>query len=192
MEMIIAISIFTLGIAGFTLLFSRSWKSNSFIVEEGMAAMQASNSVRNISRDLREIRQAETGEYMVKTAEENELVVYFDVDGDDVVERVRFYVDEDTDTFIRGVAEASGSPLAYPADYSADIETVLANYVMNGSLSELVFKYYDNENMELVSPAPTDIRLIEVNLWINIKPLSAPDNVKIGTSIELRNLDENI
>lgn len=192
MEMIVAISIFTLGIAGFTLLFSRSWKSNSFIVEEGMAAMQASNSVRNISKDLREIRQAETGEYMVKTAGENELTVYFDVDGDGIAERVRFYVDDDEDTFIKGVAEASGSPLAYPVDYSADTETVLANYVMNGSLSEPVFKYYNNVNVELTSPAPTDIRLIEVNLWINIKPLSAPDNVKIGTSVELRNLDENI
>lgn len=192
-EMIVAISIFTIGIAGFTLLFYRSWKSNSFIVEEGMASMQAAQSVRKISAQLRDIRQSDTGEYMVKTASENELVVYRNEDDDDNIERVRYFLDETNDTFKKGVAEASGSPLAYPANYDSDTVTTLALYTVNADNSEPLFKYYDNANNQLASPAtPTSIRVIELNLWINIKPLSAPDNVRIGTSVEIRNLDESI
>ena len=192
-ELIVAISILSIGMAGFTMLFISSWKSNSFIIEEGMAAAQASNSVRKISKELREIRQAENGDFMIKAAGENELVVYLDESKDGFVDRVRYYVDEDEDIFIKSVAEASGDPLNYPENYDGDEERIIARFVMNGALTEPVFKYYDNEN-ELLSSSPTltDIRLIEVNLWINIKPETAPDNVRIGTSVELRNLDESI
>ncbi len=191
--MIVAISIFTIGIAGFTLLFSSSWKSNSFILEEGMASVQAAQSVRKISAQLRDIRQSDTGEYMVKKADENELVVYRNEDDDDNIERVRYFLDEANDIFKKGVIEASGTPLAYPTDYSSDTVTNLALYAVNADNSEPLFKYYDNGNNQLSSPAtPTSIRIIELNLWVNIKPLSAPDNVRIGTSVEIRNLDESI
>lgn len=192
MEMMIAISIFTIGIAGFTLLFYRSWQSNSFIIEEGVAATQASNTVNRIAIDLRGIRQSDTGGYMIESAGDDELVVYLNADDDDNIERVRYFLDDDNDVFKKGVAEASGSPLSYPADYSGDAVTTLANYVVNSSGTDPVFIYYDNENSELPSPTLTDIRVIEVVLFVNIKPESAPDNVKIGTSVELRNLDENI
>lgn len=191
--MIVAISIFTMGIAGFTLLFSRSWKSNSFIVEEGMASVQAAQSVRKISAQLRDIRQSDTGEYMIKTANANELVVYRDEDADDKIERVRYFLDETNDTFKKGVAKPSGTPLAYPSDYNSDTVTTLALYAVNADNSEPLFKYYDNVNNQLSSPVtPTNVRVIELNLWVNIKPLSAPDNVRIGTSVEIRNLDESI
>lgn len=192
-EMMVAISIFTIGIAGFAMLFSRSWKSNSFIIEEGIASVQAVQSVRKISAQLRDIRQSNTGEYMIKLAGENELVVYRNDDDDANIERVRFFLDEATDTFKKGVAEASGMPLAYPSDYSSDIVTTLAMYVVNADNSEPLFKYYDNQNNQLSSlVTPISVRVIELNLWVNIKPLSAPDNVRIGTSVEIRNLDESI
>jgi len=191
-EMLVAISIFTIGIAGFTMLFANSWKSNSFILEEGVASSQASWTITKISSELREARQSDAGDYMVKTASANELVIFINNDEDDNIERVRYYLDDDNDVLKKGVAEASGSPLSYPADYSSDTVTNMAIYVMNSGGSEPVFQYYDNNNGLLPSPFPTDIRVIEVNLWINIKPQSAPENVKIGTSVELRNLDESI
>lgn len=191
--MIVAISIFTIGIAGFTLLFYRSWKSNSFIMEEGMASVQAAQSVRKITAQLRDIRQSDTGEYMIKKADVNELVVYRNEDTDDKIERVRYFLDVASRTFKKGVAEASGLPLVYPSDYSSDTVTTLAMYVVNADNSEPLFKYYGNTNNLLASPVtPTSIRIIELNLWVNIKPLSAPDNVRIGTSVEIRNLDESI
>lgn len=191
--MIVALSIFTMGIAGFTALFVNSWKSNSFIMEEGMAASQAAGNVSRISKQLRGIMQPNTGEYMIKAASGTELVVYLNDDDDDNIERVRYFLDDDNDILKKGVAEPSGSPLSYPADYNSDVVTVLAGYVMNSGISEPIFRYYDNSNNILGSPPTlTEIRIIEVNLWINIKPSSAPENVKIGTSVELRNIDENI
>lgn len=191
--MMVAISIFTIGIGGFTLLFANSWKSNSFIMEEGMASIQASNTIRRISSQLREIRQSDDGKYMVESANNNELVVYLNNDSDSDVERVRYFLDDANDILKKGVAEPSGTPPSYPDGYGSDTVTNMAVYVMNSGESEPVFQYYGNENDPLASsPSPTDIKVIEVNLWINIKPQSAPENVKIGTSVELRNLDEGI
>jgi prepilin-type N-terminal cleavage/methylation domain-containing protein len=192
-EMMIAIAIFTMGMVGFSLLFAQSWKSNSFIIEENVASAQAYRSVNTITSELREIRQSATGEYMIKTATSDELVVYVDDDKDGTVERVRFFIDGSSNIFKKGVAKPVGSPLAYPANYSADIITNLALYVVNEEQSEPLFKYFNSTNTQLGAPArPTEIRVIDLNLWVNIKPLSAPDNVRIGTSVEIRNLDESI
>lgn len=190
-EMIVSIAILTIGMAGFTMLFSRSWKTNSFILEESMSSIQATQSVRKVAAQLRGIRQAETGAYMIALADEDQIVTYMDIDGDDYVERVRYYLDDADNTFVRGVAEYSGG--TYPTGYAADAETTLAAYVVNTEESEPVFRYYNNSNNEIASPAiPNSIRIIELNLWVNIKPMSAPDNVRIGTSVEIRNLDEGI
>lgn len=189
--MLVAILIFSIGIGGFSMLFIRSWRANSFVLEEGMTSMQAARAVRQITAQLRDIRQSDSGEYMVKLAAADELVVYRDEDDDEGIERVRYYLDGADDTFKKGVAEYNGT--AYPADYSGDTITDLALYVVNADNSEPLFRYYDNVNAEIAEPAtPTTVRLIELNLWINIKPLTAPENVRIGTTVQIRNLDEAI
>jgi prepilin-type N-terminal cleavage/methylation domain-containing protein len=183
-EMMVAISIFSVCMLGFTLFFARNWKTNSFILEEGEAMLQATHTVNDIASELRSSRQSEAGSYMIATATDTELIIYVDDDFDGSVEKVRYYLDDGNNQFKKGVAEYSGG------SYGSYTVTTLANYVMNESGTNPVFVYFDYENTELASsPTVTNIRVIEINLWVNIKPLSAPDNVRIGTSVELRNLD---
>jgi len=191
-EMLVAISILVIGMAGFSMLFVRSWKTNSFIIEEGIASSQASRAVMSISSKIRETRQSDTGEFVIKLAEASQLVVYNNEDSDNSVERVHYYYDETNQILKKGVAKASGSPLAYPSDFSSDTVTDMVKFVTNSGADQPIFRYYDNNNAQLVSPVLTDIKMIELNLWINIKPLSAPDNINFSTKVELRNLDESI
>lgn len=193
-EMLMAIFIFTMGIAGFTLLFSRTWKTNSFVLEEGQSAAEVSRAINIITEDLRKIKPADNGSYAIKTGNDFDLVVYLDEDNDGVTERVHFYLDAGSGNLNKGITKPSGSPLAYPAGDASTI--TLAHYIVNTS-AQPIFYYYGNDyaggtGSPLATPiVPVDARLVQLYLWVNIKPLTAPDNVNMQTFIELRNLNEN-
>lgn len=193
-EMLVAIFIFTLGIAGFTMLASKSWKMNAFVMESGNATSKATSAINQTIKSLRKIRQADDGSYAIKDVGANSLTVYLDDDGDNVTERVHYYLDTSSQTLKKGVTKPSGNPLAYP---SGDQTTkIVADYVVN-TTDQPVFEYYngdypaDTENNPLASPVPADVKLVKVRLWINIKPLTAPDNVNLESFVEFRNLNEN-
>lgn len=189
-ETLVAITIFTIGITGFTTLFVESWKNNSFILEKGQIIITATQALRGIEGKLRSLRQGSNGDYAIKSASSFDLVVYLDDDKDSIIERVHYYLDDDNDKFQKGIRdpEADGSYVA------GDQSTVtLASYVTN-TTSQPVFNYYGKNYppTELTGTIiPTDVRLIEVSLWVNIKPLTAPDNINIQSVTQLRNLGEN-
>jgi hypothetical protein len=74
MEALIAIAIFIIGTGGFTLLFSRSWEQNAYILEMGQTSMAVSRGVNELVRHIREARQSENGSYPVVSADDNDLV----------------------------------------------------------------------------------------------------------------------
>jgi prepilin-type N-terminal cleavage/methylation domain-containing protein len=182
-EMLIAIAIFVIGMVAFTLLFTRGWKSNTFIMEEGQASMAASRGVDSIVGELRRARQGDNGSYPVESADDNDLVVYMDIDHDDATERVHYFLDETNKKVKRGVAEPiAGNPITYPSGDST-VEDVVS-YVANSS-SEPIFYYYgtgypaspDAIAVPVNASQLQDIRLVRVKLLVNLKPGSAPDNI---------------
>lgn len=196
-EMIIAISIFTIGIAGFTALFVRSWKTNSFIIEEGQDNQAAQQALDSMVKNLRKIRQADNGDFSIKSGNGFSLTVYLDVDNDGATERVHYYMNGQT--LEMGVTNpVAGSPATYPA--GDQTVTAVANYVTNTG-SQPIFYYYnqnypgDTVNNPLAtapSLAVNQVKLIKVQLWVNIKPNTAPDNVNFESFIDIRNLNGNI
>ncbi|MEI8344133.1 MAG: prepilin-type N-terminal cleavage/methylation domain-containing protein [Candidatus Moraniibacteriota bacterium] len=194
-EMLIAMFIFLIGIAGLTMLASKSWGMNSFVIESGNATSKATSALNSVIKNLRKIRQADDGSYPVKEVGSNSLTVYLDDDntGDGKVERVRYYLDSATQTLKKGVTKSSGTPAFYPA---AETISVVANYVVN-TPAQPVFEYYNSDypidtiNNPLVNPAVADVKLVKVRLWVNIKPLTAPDNVNLESFVEFRNLNDN-
>ena len=70
-EALIAISIFTIGIAGFSLLFIKAWQSNSYTFEMGRSSLALSQGVNEIVGYLRKARQGDDGSYPVKSAASN-------------------------------------------------------------------------------------------------------------------------
>lgn len=193
-ELLMAMAIFTLGIAGFMLLGIKSWKINASVLEAGTATGKATRALNATVKSLREIRQADNGSYPVKEVGSNSLTVYLNDDNDDAIERVHYYYEASTQTFKKGITQPSTSPVSYP---NGDQETkIVANYVVNTS-SQPVFEYYDKNypidtvNNPMASPVPAEVKLVKVRLWINIKPLTAPDNVNLESFAEFRNLNEN-
>lgn len=194
-ELIVSISIFTIGIAGFTLLFARTWKANSFVLEEGQASSQASNTLDNMVKSLRKVKQSDNGNFGIKSAGDFDLVVYLDDDGDGTTERIHYFLDQNSQKLQKGISKPSGSPLAYPAA-DQNVAT-LANYIVNTSSQPTFFYYNEHYPIDMANnplPMPIilpDVRLIQIHLWVNIRPASAPDNVNLQSFVELRNLNEN-
>lgn len=194
-ELIVAIGIMLIVMQGFTFLFLKSWDTNKFILEEGIASASVSHTVNKIIKELRGVRQADNGDFPVASGSDFDLKVYIDIDGDTVTERVHYFLDLNTDQMKMGVTKPTGStPVTYPA--TDDTVTVLAKYIVNES-NNPVFYYYnknypgDTTNNPLAVPVKVgDVRLIRVHLLLNIDPIHAPNNINIESFVDLRNLEK--
>lgn len=192
-EMMVAISIFAIAIAGFSLLFIRSWNVNSYTIEMGQSSMVVSRSVDKLVVYLRKIRQGDNGAYAIQLADDNELIVYSDYDKDGDTDRLHIYLENGQ--IKMGITQpTSGIPKTYPND---DQETViLAERIVNAP-NEPIFYYYDKEYPSETSNGPVDtpadiakVRLMKIFLKINIDPNRAPDNIEMQSFVEFRNLND--
>lgn len=194
-ELMVAISIMLIAMYGFTLLFLKSWDTNKFILEEGLASASVSHTANKIIKELRGVRQADNGDFPIASGSDFDLKVYIDIDGDAVTERVHYFLDLNTDQMKMGVTKPTGStPVAYSA--TDDTVIVLAEYIVNES-DNPVFYYYnenypgDTTNNPLAVPVKVgDVRLVRVHLLLNIDPIHAPNNINIESFVDLRNLEK--
>jgi len=191
-EVIVAISIFGLGMAGFAYLFSRVWETNHFVIEEGETARLVSRATNRIVEEIREARQGDDGSYPIKSGSDFDLVFYSDVDNDKVTERVHYFYEDNQ--LKEGIAKPSGNPASYPGSDQSVV--TVASFIVN-TPSEPIFYYYnsqypgDSAHNPMSTPISVgDIRLVQVRLYANINPNRAPDNINIASFAELRNINE--
>lgn len=193
-EMLAAIFIMGAGMAGFSLLLLRSWNSNKFILETGVAAVQVNRASEEIISNLRKMRQADNGDYPLESGDDFDIVFYADIDGDGVTERVHYWLDSGTERLMKGVREpVAGTPPTYAAGDGTT--AVMANYIVNTN-TEPLFYYYnsnypgDTVNNPIAVPVNvSDVRLVRVLLRINIDPIRAPQNINVESFADLRNIE---
>jgi prepilin-type N-terminal cleavage/methylation domain-containing protein len=193
-EMLIAIGIFTLGMLGFTTLFAHSWRQNSYTLEMGQTSMAVSRGMNEMAGYLRKVRQGDDGSYPVISANDNDLVVFGDYDKDDITERLHFY--RNGATVLMGIRKpTTGLPKTYAAG-DAETKTIASNIVNDAGTP--IFAYYDSSYPEdsvhnpIATPAMVpNVRLVRIDLHMNIDPLRAPDNIQIQTFVEMRNLNDH-
>lgn len=192
-EVMVAISIFVIAIAGFTLLFARSWQMNSYTLEMGQASMGASQGVNTMVTYIRKARQGDDGSYPIISASGNDLVIFSDYNKDGITERLHFYLQNKE--IMMGITDPSaGLPKTYP---SGDQTTmILAANIVN-SASEPLFSYFNNNypgdttNNPLAIPLDVSaVRLIKVFIAVNIDPQKTPNNIDTESFVELRNLND--
>jgi prepilin-type N-terminal cleavage/methylation domain-containing protein len=141
-----------------------------------------------------EVRRAETsnlGASSIEKAEAKTFIFYTDVDGDDLKERVRYFVDGST--FKKGVIKPTGTPYAYNVANEKIISVV--NYVIE---DQTQFSYFDSSyngtasSSPLTYPiSPSSVRLVKVDLTIDTNPDRAPGLLTVTTQATVRNLKDN-
>lgn len=192
-EMLVSMTILVVAIAGFTLLFSRSWQMNKYTIELGQSSLAVSQGMNTMVSYIRKVRQGDDGSYPIISAANNELILFSDYDKDGTTEKLHFYLQDGQ--IKMGVTHPTGGiPKTYP---SGDQQTViLASRIVNDGNTP-IFYYYnkdypgDSEHNPVSTPADvSSVRLIKIYLQINIDPNRAPDNVETQSFVELRNLND--
>ena len=187
-EMVIAISIFSLIVLGVTVLFASLWRLQGFTMRLGLSSQQATAAVTKMADLIRDARQADNGAYIIAAATSSELTVYTDVDGDDAAERVRFF--RDGSVIKMGVVEPTAS---VPVTYNTATETVttIAKDVVDTTDGTPLFVYYDNANTALGAPPPVqDVRMVRITVTVDTDPHAPPEGVVISSFASLRNVRE--
>lgn len=203
-ELIVALAIVLITMAGFTLLFIRVWTANSFTIEMGIASLAASRGVETAVKHVRNARQAENGAYPIVSANDDEFIFFSDYDGDNQAERVRYYIaDDDSDgngEFSAGIIQPDYSTT--PPNYNGTETAIeIADYIVNISASEKTFEYFSDTNpiyeygdiigTALTTPATiNDVRMVRILLHVNPNPYEAPDHVIIQSFVTIRNLSD--
>lgn len=193
-EMLVAIFIMGAGMVGFSLLLNSSWKSNKFIIESGVTAIQVNRALNEIMANVRKVRQADNGDYPIESGDDFDIKAYIDIDGDGTTERVHYWLDTTTDQVKRGVTDpVAGTPPTYPAGDTT--VTTIANYIVNDATQPLFYYYNENYPGDVVNnPLSTpvniqSVRLVRVLLRMNIDPIKAPNNINVESFVDLRNLE---
>ncbi len=193
-EVVVSISIFVIAMAGFTLLFSKSWQMNSYTLAMGQASADASRGLNLMVVYMRKARQGDDGSYPILSASDNDLVIFSDYDKDGITERLHFYLQNGQ--IKMGMTKPTGTmPKTYP---SGDQETiVLVSDVMN-TANDPVFSYYNNNYpadtvnnpMPVSSMNISSVRLIKIFLKVNTDPSKIQKDIETQSFVELRNLND--
>lgn len=166
---------------------------NKYIWEQAQAINEARKGVDSFVKELREAKDGEDGSYILESADAQELVFFSDIDTDNQIEKVRYFLDGSD--LKKGVIKPSGIPIEYPA--GSEELFVISKYVRNGALD--IFSYFNGNypedivNNPLIMPASLmDVKLVHIFLRINIDPNRAPGNFDLESDIQIRNLKVNL
>lgn len=193
-EMLIAIFIFVLMMGGSVYLLSQIYKRYSFSMEQGMSVNETQRAMKIMIEEIRRARQADSGAYPIVSADDFDLVYYSDINNDDVTERVHYYFENEV--IKKGIAEPSGTPPVYPVN-DQSVSTI-AEHVQN-TADEPLFSYYNSDYPQdqvsnpLAVPVTqvSQIRLVKVDIFFNLDPYRSPDNIRLESYVEMRNLKDN-
>ncbi|MFM2357335.1 MAG: hypothetical protein RJA61_72 [Candidatus Parcubacteria bacterium] len=188
-EMIIVIFIFGI-ISLATAQFQLDVFRLSGYADKSLNAVFNSRQILKIMvSELRSTTISENGSYPLQAVATSTLTFYSDVDGDGLVERVRYFL-QGTD-FKKGIVEPTGNPYVYTG---TETTVTLVSGVRNTATS--IFTYYDTDytgtTLPLSNPSVSDIRLIKVTIEIDEDPNKPPAMLTSTTQVSLRNLKDNL
>ncbi|HBB36705.1 MAG: hypothetical protein UX02_C0001G0070 [Candidatus Moranbacteria bacterium GW2011_GWC1_45_18] len=193
-EMLIAIFIFMLLMFGSTYLLGQIYKRYGFAIEQGLSIRAVQHSLGSVLEEMRGIRQSDAGSYPIEEANAFSFAAFSDADNDGVTEKVHYFFENGE--IKKGVSEPSGTPPAYPV--GDELVSTISENVVNTAEQPLFYYFNSDYPIDLVnnplavpvSPV-SDIRLVKIDIYYNLDPLRAPDNIRLESFVELRNLKDN-
>lgn len=181
-ELLVAISITTLLVFMVSDYIIVSFRSTTFNDEQQSAITSARKALSILKKEVRGANSSEQGDYPLNNTDEDSFVFFSDVDNDDVMEKVLYFVENSE--LLKVVTEVDGTN-----NYTiSQASTSIAHYVNNQE--EPIFKYYDGNQNE--TSVINEIRLIKFILKINVTPWRAPNDYYVETSVNIRNLKDNL
>jgi hypothetical protein len=192
--MLIAMVIFSLVLIGTLMLIKYIYKNYGFAMEQGLSLNEVQKGLKVLTDDIRGVRQADSGAYAIVSADKFDFIFYTDIDNDNITERIHYYLQGSS--VKKGVTVPAGTPPSYPSGDQST--TTLATHVINTADQPLFYFYdtnypIDQTNNPLAAPVSdiNKIRLVKIDMFYNLDPFRAPNNIRLESFVEMRNLKDN-
>ncbi len=191
-ETLVALGIFLMVSWLLSSFLSSIFSTNANLSNSLNAQFDMRQSLKKMTRELREASPSSLGSYPIALAGTSSLTFYSNVDNDTHKERIRYFVQNGD--LKRGVLKPSGNPLIYNSA-NENVETLVKN--ISNSTSTPIFDYFDNtytgSSDPLVLPANiSDIRLVRITIQIEKDPNRSPVPITAITQVMIRNLKDNL
>lgn len=162
----------------------KGFRSSLFNDEQTTAIHTARQAVNIINKEVRGANSSELGSYPLNNINDDDFCFFSDIDDDGETEKIRYYLDNINYKLLKSVTEPGSSK-----NYS-DPPTIstIANFVNNQE--EAIFLYLDDNGNE--TSTINEIRLITTILKINVTPWRSPADYYVESSVNLRNLKDNL
>ncbi|MBM3256392.1 MAG: hypothetical protein FJZ04_02910 [Candidatus Moranbacteria bacterium] len=188
-ELLVTLSIFILAVLGVTALAKFGINYHNFVYNQAEIIEQMQKSITITIREIREMKQADSGAFAIAEAGNNQFIFYSDIDETAEVERIRYF--REGECLKKGIIKPTGIPPRY---YEANetISNVSCN--VTNAIAESVFSYYSGYPAETtLLSAPIDlhrVKIIKLNLRISSTGLSPLPTSKIITEyVSPRNIN---
>ncbi len=192
LEIVVSLGIFLMLAAGVYLFVIQGYRSQETTLHQTQAITEAQRGIDTFKKQLRDARTADNGAYPLVLADDQQLTFYSDIDADQQAEHVRLWLNG-TD-LMHSTIEPSGSPITYPV--GNEVTKIIARDLENGS--NPVFIYFDGNaaatsGTPLSTPADvTKAKLVMISLQIDADVNRPPDEFVLTSSVQIRNLKDNL
>lgn len=184
-EMLVTVAVSTLILIAMVSFILSLYRTNIYAVEQSFAINSARRGIERMVRDMREATYSDEGSFPIISASPYEFYFYSDVDRDNNVERIRFYIENGL--LKRAQTKATGTPPVYPG--SANTTSLISDHVRNVVNGVPMFRYYDTVGNEVTNLSHvTDIAFVVARVIVDINPNRLPNDFVLQSSASLRNL----
>lgn len=190
-ELIIAIGIFAL-----IILTVSFWQKDIFLFNDVLNKKliiqgEIQKTIKDFVAETRTAQISNHGHYPLEEANKDSFIFYSDIDGDNLRERIRYFLEEKT--LKRGVIKPTGQPLSYNST-NEKITKLVHNLVNpNNEIFTYYDKNYDGNNSPL--PQPVDIlsvRLVKITITVDEDINRPPESITGISQVLIRNLKDNL
>lgn len=191
-EIVVVVGILGVIVVAITTFQSNILKNNKIAQDSLSSAQDARSILSMMIRELRSASPGNDGAFAIAQAGTSTVTFYSDTDGDGLKEKIRYFLT--ATTLKKGTIKPTGSPLSYNSGNEA--QSFLAYNIRNSTTTPL-FEYYNANYTGTSSPltqpvTTTAVRLVKINLVIDLDPNRAPIVRAFTSQVNLRNLKDNL
>lgn len=191
-EILVVVGILSLLVVVATKLFRDVFQYNRNISAILTNIGEARRALKTMTAESRTASPSSLGAYALEQTATSSFIFYSDIDTDIEKERVRYYLQNGT--LMKGVTNATGSPLVY--NVGNEVRTELVHTVKNSSTTPL-FSYYNEiyagTTTALVAPFDVSVvRLVKMQILVGSSAVASSTPSIYSTQVTFRNLKDNL
>ncbi|MFA6315144.1 MAG: type II secretion system protein [Candidatus Paceibacterota bacterium] len=189
-EILVAIAIFLVVLGALMLFFKNIFSYRTVISGSYETTQQAQAILKTMLTEIRQMSPGANGAYALALSGTSTIAFYSDSNADGVKEKIT-YERVGTDLYRRQIIP-SGSTYN-PASQTSSIIVRSVRNENTSPIFEYFNEYYNGTSSPLVQPVTTtQVRLVKINLRLDIDPNLSPVPVMFTTQTSIRNIKTNL